>query len=170
MQFSLFFGLFLCFVASVGAMALFVLLNHEEVMQHLAGTSYGNAFVEFDEIIDAVICTVSVTGVIAVELILDIAFDNKLVQIRDQEERAMLLLVTIIPGFFILVNSSEHYFPFVYACVHSIQILGMFVPINLHVQNLFQFFFRAQNCSLHFFSCVLRWFYCSSILGSITQS
>jgi len=152
-------------MASVIVMTVYLFFNHPEISKLLQGTSYEEALsVEGTPIFDAIICAVSVTGVIMVELILDIFTDNGLAEIRDQEERVLLLLVIIVPGFLALGYKENPNFPLIYACLHSAQVIGCVTPIYLLCSKLVpKYFTFAKICVSFFCLCVATVLFCVNI-------
>jgi len=97
---------------------------------NVTGTAIGEYFQTPDSLIVAQIVAVSVNAPILVDLFLDILAFQKVQKdkLDDRVERAMLALILIVPGIFILSYQSSQNFPHFYACMFSIQRIGSCVP------------------------------------------
>jgi len=87
-----------------------------------------HAFSDKPPIIYGIICTISVTSAIALELFLDFIIESEY-STDDLGERLAMILVIIIPGVFILRSSDHRDFVFIFSAWHTIQTIGCSAPI-----------------------------------------
>jgi len=90
---------------------------------------------------------------IALELILDVLMEYGHTKVKDQGERLMMMLVVIIPGFLILKNEDSPNIPYIFCCLHSIQVIGSAAPIFSLCCKLVPIYFTPGKALL----CYLFW-------------
>jgi len=133
---------------------VYYLLNTQfSSMRGIPGTPLGDAFVQAEYLIFGVICTISVTGTIALELLLDFFMEYGHTKVKDQGERLMMILVVILPGFLIIKYKHNPNIPYIFCCLHSIQVIGSAAPIFSLCCKLVPIYFTPGKALL----CYLFW-------------
>jgi len=102
--------------------------NPTEASDKISGKPLFYAFSDKSPIIYGIVCTISVTSAIALELFLDFVIESEY-STDDLGERLAMILVIIVPGVFILRSSDQRDLVFIFSSWHTIQTIGCSAPI-----------------------------------------
>jgi len=133
-------------------MLLFLHFNIE-LAAEIRGSPLEQSFLEphVQQVVYGIIFTVAVTSTIAFDLLLDMFMENRFAPIPDQLERLLMILVVIIPSFFILKYSHSPEIPYIFCCLHTIQVVGSIAPIYSLCMKLVPAHFHAKKVLTGYF-------------------
>ena len=110
-------------LSAVGCSTNFT-LRRSVVREAIVGSPITIAFESIDLIFYSIVCTISVTIPIALELLLDVIMSWRS-SIDDSRERLFVVFVISVPGILIFSFNKQD-LPFIFSCFHAVQYVGCF--------------------------------------------
>ena len=125
--------------------------SRQHIIPHLHSFPITEAFKQTETITISLSCTVFVTVPIAFELALDFYLKWQS-SVLDRGERLVMIIYAVAPGLALIINQDCVDAPYLFACLHATQYVGLFGAILSLCNKLVPDYFAARNIIvIHFF-------------------
>jgi len=109
---------------------ILIIMNYKiPPISRIQGTPVEKIFQDPALIIQGVTVAIALNSTLIIDLVLDMFYYFERDGVDDRFERVGQILISIIPGYFILAKEQSPNFYFDFYCLHTIQLIGTMVPI-----------------------------------------